>query len=98
MRQSQEAILSGGRIGCFSGSLARIFEDCQALRPTVFAATPAFWGGVLRDFDFEVSKDVARGEGADVKDQILSEWRDRRMLGNRIQVVYFFDLLLSILM
>jgi hypothetical protein len=40
MRQSHDVVLQGGSIGFFSGSLVRIEEDCQRLRPSAFAATP----------------------------------------------------------
>jgi hypothetical protein len=41
MRQSHDLMLKGGRVGCFSG-LGNMLPDVQLLRPTVFAATPAF--------------------------------------------------------
>ena len=56
MRQSHEVLLGGGRIGVFSGSLTRILDDCRALRPTVFAATPTFWNGLYAQFEGEVSR------------------------------------------
>ena len=104
MRQSHEVILQGGCIGCFT-SLANIQEDCQLLQPTVFAATPTFWNGLVAEFEGEVRRrrrrkvkeaaatDTTGGRSSTSNDnddawqEVLLEWKDRRPLGNRLQVL-----------
>jgi long-chain acyl-CoA synthetase len=98
MRQSHEVLLSGGRIGLFSGSLARLLDDCQCLRPTVFAATPSFWNGLYAQYEHELASEVAasqlspeddktRATIALVTSRVLDKWRERRILGNKITVL-----------
>ena len=102
MRQSHDVLLAGGRIGTFSGSLARLLDDCAALRPTVFAATPTFWNGLHRQFEQEVLHErwrqqqrAACGDGAsggdaaeaELRGVLLSEWHERKLLGNRLHVL-----------
>ena len=55
-------------------SFERMLEDCQALRPTVFSATPAFWAAVLRDFDAEVN-DAIRNQVDCAADRVLTSLR-----------------------
>ena len=99
IRQSHDVLLGGGRIGCFT-SLGNILEDCQSLRPTVFAATPTFWNSLLSDFEQALARRVLQGAqhaaaaaagSADHRvveeGRLLVEWRDSRLLGNRIQVL-----------
>jgi hypothetical protein len=45
LRQSLDVLAKGGRIGMWTGSQTRMFEDIKALRPTVFGATPTLWQG-----------------------------------------------------
>eukprot|EP01052_Picozoa_sp_SAG31_P010686 SAG31_NODE_592_length_13726_cov_7.188082_6_plen_916_part_00 len=86
MRQSHDVLIQGGRIGFFSGSLVRMQEDCQRLRPTAFAATPTFWMGLLAQFEAEVRRrSAASEEGAEARTTV--EWMDRRILGNRLQIL-----------
>jgi hypothetical protein len=47
----QHAVLGG----CVGLTLLPL-TDCQALRPTVFAATPAFWNGLHAQFTAELHK------------------------------------------
>ena len=39
-----------------AGLTLLLLADCQALRPTVFAATPAFWNGLHAQFTAELHK------------------------------------------
>jgi long-subunit acyl-CoA synthetase (AMP-forming) len=101
IRQSHDVLLGGGRIGCFT-NLGNMLEDCQSLRPTVFAATPTFWNSLLSDFEQELARRMqqqraqhtaaaAAAAGSmdrmEEEGRLLVEWRDRRLLGNRIQVL-----------
>ena len=93
LRQSHDLILNGGRIGVASSSLTRLLEDIQLLRPTVVAASPAIWCSVMRDWEEEVASvekkasNEAEAERALCSNRVLNAWRNRRILGNRIQVL-----------
>ena len=86
MRQSVDVLLQGGCIGFFSGSLARIQDDCQRLRPTAFAATPTFWTGLLAQFEAELRR-RRETDGDEAEELVTVEWMDRRLLGNRLQIL-----------
>eukprot|EP01043_Picozoa_sp_COSAG02_P017771 COSAG02_NODE_814_length_16879_cov_4.389928_3_plen_1226_part_00 len=86
MRQSIDVLLQGGCIGFFSGSLTRIQDDCQRLRPTAFAATPTFWTGLLGQFEAEVRR-RRETDGTKAEELVTVEWMDRRVLGNRLQIL-----------
>ena len=58
MRQSLDLLAKGGRIGAYSGSLARLHEDIHLLRPTAFGATPTFWNGLHQQYKFEVHEKI----------------------------------------
>jgi len=49
----------------------------------VFAATPIFWKNVHSDFELETSRRNEPG----IEGEVLVAWRDRCLLGNRIQVL-----------
>jgi long-chain acyl-CoA synthetase len=88
MRQSHDVLMQGGSIGFFSGSLTRMQEDCQRLRPTAFAATPTFWVGLLAQFESEVRRrSGGRASESDAEGEVTIEWMDRRVLGNRLQIL-----------
>jgi long-chain acyl-CoA synthetase len=55
LRQTLDVLAKGGRIGVFSGSLDRLLEDAQALRPTVFGGMPTFWQGLYSHFQQELT-------------------------------------------
>lgn len=89
IRQTHDVLLQGGRIGVFSGSLDRMLDDVQILRPTAFAATPTFWNGLYNQFEQEVIEQQRQRESEGVstdgnRGRLLQAWIDRKVLGNRI--------------
>ena len=84
MRQPHAVLLQGGRIGLFGGSFGSLLSDCQALRPTMFAATPAVYNRIFSDFKHELQRS---GLDSDKQQQLMHEWRERAIFGNRIQAL-----------
>ena len=44
-------LLQGGRIVFSSGGLEHLMDEVKQVRPTVFAATPTFWIGLMKQFE-----------------------------------------------
>lgn len=91
LRQSLDIFCLGGRIGVFSGSLDILSEDIEALRPTVFGATPTFWNGLHQNFINELAREYAVNPDdppTDIYARVRAEWRTRKVLGNRCRIVF----------
>ncbi|CAK0843476.1 unnamed protein product [Prorocentrum cordatum] len=89
IRQTHDVLLQGGRIGVFSGSLDNMLDDVQRLRPTAFAAAPTFWNSLYSQFEQDVIEHQRQlqSDGASScvhRGEILQDWMDRKVLGNRI--------------
>ena len=85
MRQPYSVLLQGGRIGLFGGSFGALLSDCQALRPTMFAGTPAVYNGLFADFTHELQQQADLESGGEQR--LIHEWRERTIFGNRIQAL-----------
>lgn len=86
LKQSLDVISKGGSIGVFSGSLDRISEDCQILRPTIFGATPAVWNNfriLYDDLVARISEKYPNLRKFDLEEKISEKWEQRNVLGNR---------------
>ena len=94
IRQSFDTLVKGGRIGLWSGNLGDLHRDMKILRPTHFASTPVFWLAQLQKFNSEMrhlemieGKDMNNERNAELRSNLISKWRDKRLLGNRCKAV-----------
>jgi thioester reductase-like protein len=78
LNQSLDMLSKGGRIGCGT-SLDEMERDLQALRPTVFGATPVVFQGWKARFDHMIAEERS-AEAA------LRRFRALKLLGNRCKI------------
>ena len=94
LHQPLDLILRGGAIGVFSGSLARLLDDAQALRPTFFAGMPSLWNALHQQFREELQRleqhkhaQATEKQALQDEEELCEVWRRRKLLGNRVKTL-----------
>jgi len=79
---------NGGRIGVFNRG-DNLFERFPKLRPTLVAATPAFWNSISNDFKFRLGQAQKKGDTTPnvTKRQLILQTQHNAILGNRVRMI-----------
>jgi fatty acid CoA ligase FadD9 len=77
-------LINGGRSGMYSGDMGLIFDDFQALQPTVLSSTPRLYNSIYAEY--QKAKVVMRTSGTEVNEEQLMQ-QFSSILGGRMRAM-----------